>query len=302
MSWRILIISKPSRLSLKQAQLCIRQHDKDGAQMEYSVPMEDIAICIVESLQVTITSQCLHAFTQANIAMVSCGENHHPSGIQLPLSGHHRQSHIAQLQLGASATLKKRLWQKMVRNKILNQACCLDMHQQKGATYLRELAQNTASGDRNNCEAQAAAFYFKALLGAQFFRGRDDSINHALDYGYAIMRALMARAVVAAGLIPNLGIFHHNQLNSFNLVDDCMEILRPVVDFFVRSEMENIKNSDTYDLSLDMRQQLVALLTKEVLIQDKLQTCVSASLLYTQMLVRCFKDNSADSLPDLHLS
>ncbi len=301
MSWRVLIISQPSKLSLKHQQLCIRQRGEQDKTVQYTVPMEDIAICVIESLQVTITSQCLSALANDNIGVITCDETHHPIGMYLPLSGHHRQSHIADIQTKISATTKKRLWQKMVQNKIHNQAACLMPYDSDGAKYLQGLVGATTSGDRSNMEAQAAAFYFKALFGANFFRGRDDAINNALDYGYAIFRALMARAIVASGLIPSYGIFHHNQLNSFNLVDDCMEVFRPFVDQFVRQHRKEILDTYEHSLAQQVRQDLVSLLTKEVCIEDKMQTCVFASLLYTQMLVRSFKENSATFLPDIRL-
>ncbi len=301
MSWRVLIISKPSKLSLKHEQLLIQQHDEHGEAVQYTVPMEDIAICVIESLQATITSQCLSVLAKNNIGVIACDETHHPIGTYLPISGHHRQSHIADIQIKASAVTKKRLWQKMVQNKIHNQAVCLMPYDKDGAEYLIDLADATSSGDRSNMEAQAAAFYFKALFGAGFFRGRDDAINNALNYGYAIFRALMARATVASGLMPNYGIFHHNQLNSFNLVDDCMEVFRPFVDQFVRKNQQEILDTYENSLSQQTRQNLASLLTKEVLIEGKMQTCVAASLLYTQMLVRSFKENSAAFLPDIRL-
>ena len=191
--------------------------------------------------------------------MVTCDEKHIPNGVLLPFMAHSRQSKIAHLQISWSEPLKKRLWQRVVQCKIRNQAACLAYH--KGAevaVFLEAMERRVASGDSDNLEAQAARYYWQKLFGSDFRRGGNDSINAALNYGYAVVRAFVARSQVGYGLLPAFGIHHDNDLNAFNLTDDMMEVFRPMVDNLVMTlvKQEEINPQD-FILTQKNRQQLV---------------------------------------------
>ncbi len=291
MSWRIVMISQPSKLSLKDNNLHIFRYESGE---EFSAPLEDIAVVIQEDLKSSITMQALNAFNEHNIVLVTCDESHHPSGLNLPINGHFRNSQVAFMQKDVPKSLYSQLHQKIIKNKIKNQSFILHSFYPEKTAPLEFLSQKVKLADKDNCEAQAAAYYFKALFGNDFIRGKPDSINGALNYGYSIFRALMARAVISNGLLAQLGIFHKNTFNAFNLVDDLMEVFRPIVDNFVKNHQEEIKQQNT--LSLEMRQALVALLTGDVLLDNNQHNITAASLLYVQSLVRCYKENRAQNL------
>ncbi|MFV0321952.1 MAG: type II CRISPR-associated endonuclease Cas1 [Alphaproteobacteria bacterium] len=296
MSWRIIMITQPTRLSLKDNGLHIRQYQTED---EYSVPLEDIAVIIQEDLQSTITAQALNAISQQNIALVGCDASHHPSGIHLPINGHFRNSQVAFIQQDVLSNTYSQLHKKIITNKIQNQAFILNVFYPEKVAPLQFLSNKVKLADKDNAEAQAAAYYFKALFGNDFIRGNPDNLNAALNYGYTIFRALMARAVISNGLLAQFGIFHKNTFNAFNLVDDLMEVFRPIVDHFVKAHQPEI--TDTPQLSPSIRQSLVGLITGEVYLDDNLHNISAASILYVQSLVRCYKENRANYLHEVRL-
>lgn len=232
MAWQSLLISKPSRLSLKNRQL--RCEQESG---EVNLALEDIASVVLESPQITLTSALIAACADENIAIITCDETHTPNGLLISFLPHSRQAGKLHTQIAWSKPFTKRLWQMLVRQKITNQAAALMLC---GATHARltKLVLEVDSGDSKNCEAQAARLYFKLLFAGvnhdAFKRHGEDLPNAALNYGYAIVRAAIARELVQFGFIPALGIHHCSELNAFNLVDDLIEPFRPFVDAYVR--------------------------------------------------------------------
>lgn len=225
----IEISSGPAFLSVAHRQLVIEKPDH----FRNTIPIEDIGVVIIDHPAVTYTHAVFTELMDAGAVAILCGRTHHPTGVFLPIDAHSTQTERYRHQLDASAPFKKQAWARIVRTKIARQADVLRdvVGKDEG---LPALAARVRSGDPDNFEAQAAQRYWKALLGAEFRRDRDTTgPNMALNYGYAIMRAAVARAIVGSGLIPSLGLHHHNRSNAFCLADDLMEPYRPFVDLKV---------------------------------------------------------------------
>lgn len=227
MEFRNIFIANPAKLSIKDKQLVIEQSEK------VSVPIEDISCVLIETPQINITSAALCELSSAGVNVFFCDEKHLPCGTLLPMNCHSRQLKILKSQLSLSKPVEKQIWKDIVKQKILNQASCLELSGKDGSEILRNMADTVNSGDTGNVEAKAAAFYFPALFGKGFFRGSDEVNNSALNYGYAILRGAIARNLVVYGMEPCLGIHHHSELNQFNLSDDIIEPFRPIVDLLV---------------------------------------------------------------------
>lgn len=249
MEFRSVFVSNPAQLSVRRGQLVIRQEE------ERSVPMEDLSALLLESRAVSITTAALQELTDHGVTVYLCDETHLPAALVLPMNRHSRQLKLLKGQIAMRRPTQKRVWQGVVMSKISNQARCLSLLGKEGAEELRELADQVRSGDPDNWEAVAAARYFPALFGAGFTRGEECRVNAALNYGYAILRGAVARHLVIRGLEPCLGIFHHSELNRFNLADDLMEPYRPLVDLYVASHIPD----DEGDLTPAIKQQLFQL-------------------------------------------
>lgn len=282
MAWRGLHLSQPSRLSVERGQVVVAQDD--GA---VRLALEDIAWIVLDSPRSTVTTALLSACMAGGIAVIVTDETHTPSGVALPFGRHHRQADVARLQAGASKPLKKRLWQALVRAKILNQAAALDAVARPGAGLLREMAARVGSGDPNNTEAQAARYYWGQLWTS--FRRSDegDRRNMLLNYGYAVVRSGVARALVASGLIPAFGLHHVSVSNAFNLADDLFEPFRPFVDVLAwRTAPAGAPGRDA--LSLDDRRAMATALLAEARMDDDVVTLLVAAERAAESLVRCF--------------
>jgi CRISPR-associated protein Cas1 len=224
---RIVDISEPAYLHQQHQQLLI---DKQGVTVA-KLPIEDLGVLILQHPAIVLTQALIISCQQNNVAVVFCDARHLPYSVILPLSdGHSLHSKIVQQQVSLSLPVKKRLWQQIVKQKIAGQARQLD----KNSLALERLAANVKSGDEGNLEAQAAQKYWPLLFGAQFRRDTDaEGLNSLLNYGYAVIRGVIARAIVGAGLHPALGVQHSNQYNGLCLADDLMEPFRPWVDLLV---------------------------------------------------------------------
>jgi len=226
------MIQNAAALSLSKGQLKL-QND-EGA---FTLPIEDITALILESPQITLSSTLLSACQEHGVAVLTCDATHMPNGALLPFQPH------------------SRLWQSVIQSKITNQATCLEQTtDEETAKRLYVIAQRVKSGDPDNIEAQAARYYWQRLLGDDFRRGGSDIINAALNYGYAVLRAFVARSQVAYGLLPTFGIHHCNQLNAYNLTDDLMEVFRPFTDYQVFSmRRDGLLEAGTDRLSKEAR-------------------------------------------------
>ena len=257
MGWRIVQITKPCRLSIKDKQLLYVPQEGDGLK----IPLEDISVLILENKQISLNNYLFSELSEYDIVLFTCDGSHLPSGVFFPFHNHSRYSEIAWLQIGVSEPLKKRLWQEIVKAKINNQAMCLEILNCVNFSKLREISKQVQSGDAKNSEAFAAGIYWKSLF-ENFNRNDDADIrNSALNYGYAIIRGCMARSVVGSGLQPCFGIHHANKLNQFNLVDDLMEPFRPFIDYQV-SKMNMAGKTE------------LASLDKNYLVGSLMQNCI----------------------------
>lgn len=232
MLYRVVEIYDENKyLSLDRGFLQIQQ----GNQVLGKVPLDDIGTLLLTAQGVTVTKNVLNALSENGCITILCGKNYAPQNMVVPIGQHYHFAKIVKNQINASLPLKKRIWQQIIIDKIKNQSLCLKIHnREKEAKQLEIYSSQVKSGDTENKEAQAAKIYFKALFGNEFTRDKDaEGINSFLNYGYAIIRSAMARAVCSAGLISSLGLHHDNFLNAFCLVDDFLEIYRPIVDTIV---------------------------------------------------------------------
>ena len=241
-----------------------------------TVPLEDIAIVVVESRETVITVPLLSAFGLHGVTLLTCDEQFLPCGQWLPFNQYHRHLKNLKLQLEASVPQKKQLWQVIVQQKIRNQAKVLEICQFKAASErLFKMAELVKSGDKDNLEAQSAVIYFQVLFGKGFKRTEDENlVNSALNYGYTVMRSAVARAVVLYGWLPQLGLFHHNELNAFNLADDFIEPFRPLVDLLVVELSHQGKLG--INLSPSLKQELIKVLNYQLLFKQEKVNALTA--------------------------
>lgn len=222
--YRIVSIENPAEVHVRDGQLVVIQ-DKGTA----SVPVRDIMVLVVCGPNIRMSTMAQTMLAEGKVTMLFLGRNHHPSAMTLPMVGNVRQARVAQMQAAMPAELRARLWQSIVVRKIQNQARALALLGLEGAEQLWECSSRVLLSDADNREGHAAKLYFQYLQPG-LNRREEDPLNSALNYGYAIARAIVAREVVCAGLVPSLGLHHCSQLNPFNLVDDLMEPLRPSID------------------------------------------------------------------------
>ena len=282
---RTLYFGNSAYLSLRNNQLVVKKKDEE----EKTVPIEDVGFIILDNPQITITNALLEALIENNCAIINCGKTHLPIGMLLPLSGNILQSEKFQAQVEASLPLKKQLWQQTVQQKILNQAKVLQQCHGMDAKYLTTLANEVRSGDVDNREGVAAAYYWKEMFPdiAEFTRDRYGvPPNNMLNYGYAILRGVVARSLVASGLLPTLGIHHHNRYNAYCLADDIMEPYRPYVDELVINIMRS--GIDYGELTTDLKKQLLGLPVTEVVIGGQRSPLMVAASQTTSSLCKCY--------------
>ena len=291
---RTLCFSNPAYLSMKNRQLVARiEQVGDQPERTATVPIEDIGVVLLDCQQITITHGLLSALIDNNASVITCNDRHMPVGLLLPLEGHTVQSERFQDQLNASLPLRKQLWQQTVQQKILNQAALLRQLHHIETGNMQQWAAEVRSGDSTNLEGRAAAFYWSQLLPTieDFTRGRDGIYpNNLFNYAYAILRAVIARALVSSGLLPTLGIHHHNRYNAYCLADDIMEPYRPYVDLLVVQTMQQFP--DTLDLTTDLKRSLLTVPTLEVRIGGQRSPLMVAASQTTASLARCFSGES----------
>lgn len=271
MSWRSILISKPGKLSLCNRQLRIQQEGND-----VTIPIEDIAVIVIENREVVVTTALLSALAKEGTTVLTCDEQFLPCGQWLPFCQYHRQLKILQLQSSMSLPLQKRLWQVMVQQKIINQSRVLAYVEQLDASHkLKSMVAQVKSGDKANIEAQAAAYYFKSLFGKNFKRWTDNDISTCLNYGYTILRSAVARALVQYGWHPSMGLFHHSELNPFNLADDFLEVFRPLVDLMVWDLVQEGKVKKN-SLTPEIKKHLISLLHYQIELNNQVMSVLTA--------------------------
>ena len=291
MVWRSVMISRPARLRREHFSLAI---DQDETAF---VPFEDIAVIVLNHREITLTHPVLSACAEYGIGLYATGSNHQPSGIFLPFLPHSRTTRMMRKQLNIARPTAKQAWAGMVRRKIENQAACLRLCGKEGVDRLESYARRVRSGDADNIEGQAAAFYFARLFGTDFYRADEERwTNAALNYGYAVLRGAIARGLVAHGLHPTVGLFHDSEQNAFNLADDLIEPFRPLVDLHVARRPALTEG----DLIPEDKQALVALLNVDVGMPQGKMSVMSAIEYAVESLVRTYEaDQTELDLPRL---
>ena len=290
--------SNPAYLSLRDAQLVIKLPEIEKADSltddfkkanEVTRPIEDIGVVVLSHNQITITSGALEALLENNCAVITCDSKNMPVGLLLPLVGNTTQNERFRSQLDASQPLRKQLWQQTMQCKIRNQAAVLRQCSDAETKCMQAWANDVRSGDPENLEARAAVYYWKSLFGhiPNFIRDRDGvAPNNLLNYGYAILRAVVARSLVASGLLPTLGIHHHNRYNAYCLADDIMEPYRPYIDRLVYDITEQY-GADV-ELSKDIKAELLSIPTLDVVIDGKRSPLMIATSQTSSSLYKCF--------------
>jgi CRISPR-associated protein Cas1 len=284
MVWRSVMISRPAKLRREHYSLAIEQ------EQTAFVPFEDIAVIVLNHREITLTHPVLSACAEYGIGLYATGDNHQPSGIFLPFLSHTRTTRMMRKQLAIARPAAKQTWAAMVKRKIENQAACLRLCDKKGVDRMESYARRVRSGDPDNLEGQAAAFYFAQLFGADFYRSDEGRwTNAALNYGYAVLRGAIARGLVAHGLHPTIGLFHDSEQNAFNLADDLIEPFRPLVDLHVARQPAAKEG----DLISEDKQALVGLLNVDVQMRQGKMSVLSAIEYAVESLARVYEDNSS---------
>ena len=291
MAYRNIFIENPARISIRNHQLLIE------TDIVHSIPVEDISALLLENHRSSITSAALSFLGESGVALYCCDKKHLPCSVLLPFCQHSRELAVLKTQLNSSEPQKKRLWQKIIKAKITNQALCLDLNQKKEASVIiKSLVNKVRSGDPENIEATAAMKYFPHLFNEDFSRNNDDVINASLDYGYAILRGYIARTLAVYGFQPALGIHHRSELNHFNLADDLIEPFRPVIDLMV-SSMDEFRGEE---FNSDCKKILFSCLSMEILSGGQHHSLSFAIERLIKSLIRALDDGRSElCLPEL---
>lgn len=290
MGWRSVLISRPAKLRREHFSLAIDQ------EQTAFVPFEDIAIIVLNHREIQLTHPVLSACADYGIGLYTTGDNHQPNGVFLPFLAHSRTTRLMRKQMDIPRPFAKQAWANIVRRKIENQTAVLRFCAKNGVDRMDSYARRVRSGDQENLEGQAAAFYFTQLFGQGFYRAEERWANAALDYGYAVLRGAIARGLVAHGMPPPIGLFHASEQNAFNLADDLIEPFRPLVDLHVAKHPAMTEG----DLSSQDKAALVALLNVDVGMPQGKMSALSAIEYAVESLARLFEQGDSElELPTL---
>lgn len=281
---RSIYIGSPAYLKLKDEQMYIMEPSSN--EMKGKVSVEDLGLLMLDHFQITISHQLIQKMMGNNVVVVSCDAHHLPHGIMLPLYGHTEHSDRIKDQLQASEPLKKQLWKQTVECKIENQK---EVLRRLGNYYepMMNYQNNVKSGDSTNMEGIAAQHYWKYLISLDFLRQRfGESPNQFFNFGYAVLRSIVARSIVETGLLPVLGIFHKNKYNPYCLADDLMEPYRPFVDWLVMDWLT--KNPEIEELTKEFKAHLLQVATRDVWIDGKKRPLLVAVKTTVISLYKCY--------------
>lgn len=299
---KTLYFGNPAYLSLRMGQIVIKLPEVERnpdlpermkQEAEVTKPIEDIGIVILDNKRITITQGLLEALLENNCAVITCDSHSMPVGLMLPLYGNSTQNERFREQLASSLPLRKQLWQQTIKAKIENQAAVLASYSKVSTKAMERWANDVRSGDPENIEGRAAAYYWKNVFSefkqlAGFTRDRNGMPpNNLLNYGYAILRAIVARGLVSSGMLPTLGIHHHNRYNAYCLADDIMEPYRPYVDQLVLSIVSECEPDDM-ELTKEVKFKLLGIPTIEVTVNGKRSPLMVAVTQTTASLYKCF--------------
>lgn len=297
---RTLYFSNPAKLSMRSGQLVIESLAEQNGQYKIrfgefkrenrTVSIEDIGVVVIDGPQVSFTSSVISSLLEENVAFITCDSKHMPTGLMLNLSGNSIQSERFRKQIEASLPLKKQLWKQTVEQKIRNQAAVLKFVSGKVSQNMLAWSNNVRSGDVDNLEGRAAVYYWKNLFPSRpdFLRGQEEAPpNNLLNYGYAILRGIIARALVSSGLLPTLGIHHHNRYNAYCLADDIMEPYRPYVDCLIIDILSSY--DDVSKLTTDIKKRLLSIPVLDVHIEDHRSPLMVAASTTSASVAKCFE-------------
>lgn len=296
MLYRSIYIGNPAYLKLKDEQMkiiCPETKAEKG-----SIPVEDIGLVMLDHFQITVSHQLIQKLMGNNVVLISCDAFHLPHGVMLPLSGHSEYSERVKYQLEASEPLKKNLWKQVVEAKIENQT---EVLKQRNCFFepMLQYKKEVKSGDATNMEGIAAQHYWKYLISTDFLRERfGESPNPFFNFGYAMLRSIVARAIVETGLMPVLGIFHRNKYNAYCLADDMMEPYRPWVDRLVMQWIDEHPQDD--ELSKDFKTFMLNIATADVRIENKNRPLIVAVKTTIVSLYKCYTGEKRQlALPEM---
>jgi CRISPR-associated protein Cas1 len=298
MNFRVVYISSGCRLAYKNKNLVVH-NDKGITQ----IPLNDISVVLIENLSSTVSTKLLSNLTQNKIVTIICDEHHLPTGILLPFNGKIRMLESYKYQTLATQEFKNELWNKIIKNKIYNQATVLEYAQIEDSSILISLVNKVIDGDKFNIEAQAAQTYWKLIFQESFHyftRNISDVRNSALNYGYAIIRSIIANTLSCKGFILYDAIHHKSELNQFNLADDIIEPFRAFVDFEVYEIFQN-EGCDKEQLNSELKKRLLGIVDIEVYIDKQKYTLINAIDKYCDSIYNCYKYQTDTKLIEVHL-
>lgn len=287
---KTLYFGNPAYLSLRLEQLVIKtqKQENDGESLTRTIPIEDVGVVVLDHRQITITQGVMEKLLENNCAVITCDSRHLPAGLLLPLVGNTVQNERFRSQIDSSLPLRKQLWQQTIQAKIANQAAVLEYSTSRRHGNMLAWVSQVKSGDSDNVEARAATYYWKTIFPERpdFLRGQfEDEPNGLFNYGYAVLRAVVARSLVMSGLLPTLGIHHHNRYNAYCLADDIMEPYRPYVDRLV---LDIIAEDGTLSLTQSAKLRLLSIPVLDVEIDGHTSPLMVAVSTTTASLAKCF--------------
>lgn len=294
---RTLYFGNPAYLSLSNSQLIVKMPEIENLdnvseatkqESRRSIPIEDIGVVILDDARITITQRLLSALLENNCALITCDARKMPTGLMLPLEGNTLQSERFRAQVSVSAPLHKQLWQQTIQSKIENQALLLKARGVE-VRNMMSWSKEVRSGDVDNLEGRAAVYYWRNIFPdiKGFTRGREEMPpNNLLNYGYSVLRAVVARALVSSGLMPTFGIHHRNKYNAYCLADDIMEPYRPFVDNLVLDIVK--EGNDISNITLDLKAKLLQIPVLDIMINGKRSPLMVGVTQTTASLVKCY--------------
>lgn len=278
MSWRTVVVSKPSKLDLKLGYMVVRDSEKN-----IRVHISEISVLIIETTAASITTALLNELTKQKIKVIFCDEKQNPSSELISYYGCHDCSLKVRNQLAWTENSKHIVWTYIVAEKIRNQAKVLEYFDLPQSTTLFTYIEEIEYNDQSNREGHAAKVYFNALFGKEFYRSDESPQNAALNYGYSIILSCINREIVSCGYLTQIGIFHNNIFNQFNLGCDLMEPFRPIIDCFVKNQ-----NLDKFET--EEKHQLLSILSREFIIDGKRQTLLNTIKIYVKSVIEAIEE------------
>jgi len=299
MNFRVVYISHSCKLFFKNDNLVV--HNDKG---ETSIPLSDISVVLIENLASNITTKLLSNLTQNKIVTIICDEHHLPNGIILPYNGKIRMLESYKYQVNSTQEFKNRLWDKIIKNKIYNQAVVLEYGSIEESSSILDMRDKVVDGDKFNIEAQVAQTYWKSIFQDKFHyftRNMSDVRNSALNYGYAIIRSIISNTLSCKGFVLFDGIHHKSELNQFNLSDDVIEPFRAFVDLEVYEIFEN-EGCEKEQLDSEIKKRLLGIVDNEAYINKQKFTLINAIDKYCDSIYNCYKLNTDEKLIEVTIN